>query len=128
MPTSLGPAEILVILVVALIVLGPKRLPEAARQVGKPRAEVRKWSQGIQDEVRNAMDIDSGPPTYPSPPPPEPTPLPTLPAAPAETAVIPETEVLPETVVGNGRSPTEAAPDPAADPADPAETVILPEA
>ena len=117
MPTSLGPAEILVILVVALIVLGPKRLPEAARQVGKTLAEVRKWSQGIQDEVRNAMDMDSGPPTYPSPPPPEPTPLPTLPAATAETVV------LPEAVAGNDHPPAEPAePAPEA-----AQTVILPE-
>ena len=74
MPTSLGPAEILVILIVALIVLGPKRLPEAARQVGKTLAEVRKWSQGLQDEVRNVMDPDSSPPSYSYPP------LPTLPA------------------------------------------------
>ena len=55
MPTSLGPAEILVILVVALIVLGPKRLPEAGRQVGRAIAEVRKWSQGFQDEIRSAV-------------------------------------------------------------------------
>lgn len=107
MPTSLGPAEILVILVVALIVLGPKRLPEAARQVGKALAEVRKWSQGIQDEVRNAMDIDSGPPTYPSPPPPPPSPEPTqptpIPILPAETAV------PPEVAAGNGHPPASRA-------------------
>ena len=65
MPTSLGPAEILVILVVALIVLGPKRLPEAGRQVGKAIAEVRKWSQGFQDEIRSTIDPDASRPTYP---------------------------------------------------------------
>lgn len=69
MPTSLGPAEILVILVVALIVLGPKRLPEAGRQVGRAIAEVRKWSQGFQDEIRSAVDFDPNPPSYPTPPP-----------------------------------------------------------
>lgn len=56
MPSSLGPAEILVILVVALIVLGPKRLPEAGRQVGKAIAEMRRWSQSIQGEVRSVID------------------------------------------------------------------------
>ena len=84
MPTSLGPAEILVILVVALIVLGPKRLPEAGRQVGKAIAEVRKWSQGFQDEIRSAVDFDPGPPSYATPPPtraPAPVPVP----LPAET-------------------------------------------
>jgi sec-independent protein translocase protein TatA len=32
---SLGPLELVVILVIALIVLGPKRLPDAGRSVGK---------------------------------------------------------------------------------------------
>lgn len=71
MPTSLGPAEILVILVVALIVLGPKRLPEAGRQVGRAIAEVRRWSQGFQDEIRNVIEPDVAPPSYSPPPPPE---------------------------------------------------------
>ncbi|MDQ4070094.1 MAG: twin-arginine translocase TatA/TatE family subunit [Actinomycetota bacterium] len=81
MPSSLGPAEILVILIVALIVLGPKRLPEAGRQVGRAIAEVRKWSQGFQDEIRTAMDFEPGPPSYPTPPPGRsPSPIPMVPA------------------------------------------------
>ena len=81
MPTSLGPAEILVILVVALIVLDPKRLPEAGRQVGRAIAEVRKWSQSFQDEIRSAVDFDTGPPSYPTPPPgTQPSPIPMVPA------------------------------------------------
>lgn len=58
MPTSLGPAEILIILVVALIVLGPKRLPEAGRQVGRALAEVKKWSNGLQSEIRDVLETD----------------------------------------------------------------------
>jgi Tat protein translocase TatB subunit len=64
MPTSLGPAEILVILIVALIVLGPNKLPEAGRQVGKAIAEVRKWKQGFQDEIKHAMDSEPSRPSY----------------------------------------------------------------
>ncbi|MGI8809501.1 MAG: twin-arginine translocase TatA/TatE family subunit [Acidimicrobiales bacterium] len=82
MPTSLGPAEIMVILVVALIVLGPKRLPEAGRQVGKAIAEVRKWSQGFQDEIRSVVDPINGPPSYSEP---QPGYQPPRPAGPAET-------------------------------------------
>lgn len=52
---SLGPAEILVILVVALLVLGPSKLPEAARQVGKAMAEFRRVTAGFQAEVRDAF-------------------------------------------------------------------------
>jgi Tat protein translocase TatB subunit len=79
MPSSLGPAEILVILLVALIVLGPNKLPGAARQVGKTLAEVRKWSQGFQDEIRTVIDSEVMP-SYPPMETPAPTPLPTLPA------------------------------------------------
>ena len=67
MPSSLGPAEILVILVVALIVLGPAKLPEAGRQVGRALAEVRRWTRDVQSEVRGAFDPDAKPPTYTSP-------------------------------------------------------------
>jgi sec-independent protein translocase protein TatA len=69
MPSSLGPAEILVILVVALIVLGPKRLPEAGRQVGKALSEIRRWTQDMKTEVSSAFDPEptgaSAPPTAP---------------------------------------------------------------
>ena len=61
MPTSIGPAEIMVVLLVALIVLGPARLPEAGRQVGRALAEMRRWSTRVQDEVRNTLDAEPEP-------------------------------------------------------------------
>lgn len=63
MPSSLGPMEILAILVVALIVLGPKRLPEAGRQVGKFLSEVRRWSNNMQSEIRDVIESEPTPPT-----------------------------------------------------------------
>ena len=63
---SIGPAEILVVLVVALVVLGPNRLPDAARSLGKALAELRRVSAGVQSEVRDAFA--EPPPTYPKPP------------------------------------------------------------
>jgi Tat protein translocase TatB subunit len=57
---TLGPAEILVILLVALIVLGPDRLPEAARKVGQFVGEVRKIGSGFQSELRDAMHVPEG--------------------------------------------------------------------
>ena len=41
---SLGPMELIVILAIALIVLGPKRLPDAGRSVGKG---IREFKEGI---------------------------------------------------------------------------------
>jgi TatA/E family protein of Tat protein translocase len=71
---SLGGAEILVILVVALLVLGPERLPEAARQVGRVMAELRRMSSGFQAEIRDAMQTPLAGPTVPPASPPTPPP------------------------------------------------------
>jgi len=38
-PGSIGPMEIVLVLVIALLVLGPKKLPDAARTVGKGMRE-----------------------------------------------------------------------------------------
>ncbi len=35
MPINVGPMELIIVLVIALIVLGPKRLPEAGRSLGR---------------------------------------------------------------------------------------------
>ena len=53
---NLGGGEILVILLVALIVLGPTRLPNAVRQVGRIVGEVRRIGQGFQQELREAAE------------------------------------------------------------------------
>lgn len=62
---SIGAAEILVVLVVALVVLGPNRLPGAARQVGRAMSEFRRVSSDLQAEVRDAFG--EPPPAPPSP-------------------------------------------------------------
>jgi sec-independent protein translocase protein TatB len=53
---NLGGGEVLVILFIALIVLGPNKLPEAARQVGRAVNEIRRISGGFQREMREAMN------------------------------------------------------------------------
>lgn len=62
---NLGPMELLVVLVVALVVLGPTRLPHAARQVGKAMSELRRWTAGLDAEVRSALEPEE---TGPLPP------------------------------------------------------------
>jgi sec-independent protein translocase protein TatA len=45
-----GPLEMMVILVVALLVLGPQRLPEVARSVGKGMRELKDSLSGMNDD------------------------------------------------------------------------------
>ena len=58
---NLGGGEILVIMLVALLVLGPSKLPDAARQLGKAVAEFRKVSGGFQRELRAALEAEPEP-------------------------------------------------------------------
>jgi len=53
---NIGGGEFLVIAVIALIVLGPQRLPEAARQVGKVLGDLRRLSSGFQNELKGALE------------------------------------------------------------------------
>ncbi|MEX1218484.1 MAG: twin-arginine translocase TatA/TatE family subunit [Acidimicrobiales bacterium] len=54
---NVGGGEIMVLLLLALLLLGPEKLPEAARKVGKVLAEIRRVTSGFEEEVRSAMDI-----------------------------------------------------------------------
>jgi Tat protein translocase TatB subunit len=55
---NLGGGEILIILLAALLFLGPQKLPDAARQIGKAMAEFRKITSGFQREIRDAINDD----------------------------------------------------------------------
>lgn len=52
---NLDPEKVLVLFVIALLVLGPERLPQAARALGKGLAEVRKYTSSFQSEVNNVL-------------------------------------------------------------------------
>ena len=66
---GIGMPELIVILVVALVVLGPKRLPEVARSLGKAMAELRRQTSDIVDEFQvQAMLEDDEKPKRPKPP------------------------------------------------------------
>jgi sec-independent protein translocase protein TatA len=47
MPVSVGPTELIIVLVIALLVLGPKRLPEVGRSVGRGMREFKDSLSGI---------------------------------------------------------------------------------
>jgi len=54
---GIGMPELLVIFVVALVVLGPKRLPDVAKALGKGLAEFRKATADLTDELRSAQNM-----------------------------------------------------------------------
>jgi TatA/E family protein of Tat protein translocase len=55
---SFGPAKILIVLTVALIVLGPEKLPQMTRQIGKAWGDFRRFREHLEDEVRGALGED----------------------------------------------------------------------
>lgn len=52
---NLGAPELLVIAVIALLVLGPNKLPDAARGLGRMTQELRRIRTGFDEELRRAM-------------------------------------------------------------------------
>jgi TatA/E family protein of Tat protein translocase len=66
---NVGPAELMIIFILALLVFGPKKLPEVSRQLGKGIREFRRVSDEVRGEVEHAMtlDDDAEPETVPLP-------------------------------------------------------------
>ena len=82
---NIGPVELIIILVIALIVIGPGRLPDVGAALGKSIREFRKASTDITDATR--VDTSPLPPTAPAATPPTMA----APVAPAPTATAPVT-------------------------------------
>ncbi len=53
---NLQGSEIVVILLLALVVLGPEKLPEAVRKFSETYAEIKKMSSGFKSELKSALD------------------------------------------------------------------------
>ena len=58
MPFNVGPMELVIVLVIALIVLGPKRLPEAGRSIGKG---MREFKESLSGDSRDDDDDEYAP-------------------------------------------------------------------
>ena len=84
---NLGPTELIIILVIALLILGPGKLPEVGTALGKSIREFRKAAS----DVKEAASIEPIVPSAPQPnvlraPTPAPTQAPTLDAASVDAA------------------------------------------
>ena len=50
MPFNIGPMELIVVLVIALVVLGPKKLPEVGKSLGKGMREFKESLSSMSDD------------------------------------------------------------------------------
>src|SRR5204863_7031331 len=82
---GVGPEELVLILIIALIVLGPERMPKVARDVGRVVGDLRRTSDQLREEFLNADKIldkaaDAAGPV---------TPVPAIPATAQTTETVP---------------------------------------
>ncbi len=56
-----GPMELMAIALVAMIVFGPRRMPEIGRSVGQALREFRRSSQEVMDTIQGAIEAEDPP-------------------------------------------------------------------
>jgi TatA/E family protein of Tat protein translocase len=83
MPFNIGPGELIIVLIIALIVVGPGRLPDVGASLGKSIREFRKAAADVKEST--SMDA----PAAPTAPAATPTPPPAQAAAPAVSTAPP---------------------------------------
>lgn len=62
---NIGPQELILVLIIALVVVGPKRLPELGRTIGRGMREFRKMQNDVRDTLKLDLDPDPDPPKKP---------------------------------------------------------------
>ena len=55
---GIGPAELIVILLIAVLVFGPDKVPEAARKAGRWYADFRRITQDMTTQVTRQLDVE----------------------------------------------------------------------
>jgi len=78
---NIGPGELILILIIALVVLGPGKLPDVAASLGKSVREFRKAATDVSDAAK--LDAPAAPAQPPATNPAPAAPPPGVPAAPA---------------------------------------------
>ncbi len=58
---GIGFQELIIIAVIALLIVGPKKLPDLAKTLGKGFSEFRKATDGITDDIKQTMQSDDKP-------------------------------------------------------------------
>ncbi len=79
---QIGPMELMVVAVIALVVFGPRRLPEMARTVGKAMSEFKRQAADLKGQFDTGLDDDATS-----------APVPVVPETSVPGSVVPETSV-----------------------------------
>ena len=108
---SLGPAEILVVLVIALLVFGPNKMPDIAKQVGKGFREFRRVQQHLKSELRDVVSEFDSPSSTATV---DQQPAPMLPPNDAPSTDVAASDVTPNAVAPAPPAATESTPGVAA--------------
>jgi len=53
---TVGPEKVILILLIALLVLGPDELPGIARKIGNVMRQLRRMSEAVESEIRRSLD------------------------------------------------------------------------
>ncbi len=56
--SNLGGGELILIVLVVLLLFGPKKIPEISKGIGKAMREFKKSVQDVEDEIKNGLDRD----------------------------------------------------------------------
>jgi Tat protein translocase TatB subunit len=55
---GIGMQELIIIAIIALLIVGPKKLPDLAKTLGKSFGELRKAADGITDDLKQTLQND----------------------------------------------------------------------
>lgn len=102
---NIGPGEILVILIIALVVFGPRKLPELGKSLGAGIREFRKGTAGLKEEFEGSMREPAQPAGA--------APVQTITASAVTPGVVMAKDATPQAVASQTILPQTAAPQPA---------------
>lgn len=58
---GIGMQELIIIAIIALIIVGPKKLPDLAKSLGKGFSEFKKATEGVTEDLKDALKEDEKP-------------------------------------------------------------------
>jgi TatA/E family protein of Tat protein translocase len=103
MPFNIGPGELIIVLIIALIVVGPGKLPDVGASLGKSIREFRKAASDVTDSTK----LEAAAPAAAAATPAAPAPAAPAPGAPSPNVI--SGEAVPNTISTPAQAPVAEA-------------------